>query len=111
MKTKGSTSKAIIFNTYNKYHSMVNMSYSELYAWSKTPCSKKASLSREPIRRNLRLLKKPREKWTMKDVRDANKTISYLSRAKKIKSKNIVDDCGLTRNEIALANWGYNSRK
>ena len=39
----------IIDEVYKKYHDTVNMSYSELEAWSKTECSKKASLDRGPI--------------------------------------------------------------
>lgn len=94
---------------YNKYHESVNMSYSELLAWSKTPCSKKASLSRDPIKRNLHLLKTPKSKWGNKEFTWANKTISYLARAKKIKSNNYVPGCNMTKNEIALKNWAYDS--
>jgi hypothetical protein len=95
-----------IEEVYYKYHNLVNMSYSELLEWSKTECSKKASLSREPINRNLRLLKKRKSEWNSSDIPKANKTISYLSRAKKIKSTKEI--CGgYTKNEIALKNWGY----
>lgn len=92
---------------YPKYKKAVNMTYTELFIWNKNPLSKKASLSREPIRRNLRLLKKPRKDWDFKDIIDAKKTISYLARAKKIKRAKDIPKNILTRNEIALRNWAY----
>lgn len=100
--------KDYIDKIWHKYKKVTNMTYTELLIWSKKPISKLASISREPIKRNLRLLKKPKYKWTMRDVRDANKTISYLARAKKIKRGKVIAK-GLTKNEIALKNWAYNS--
>lgn len=95
---------------YKKYKNAVNMTYTELLIWSKNPLSKKASLSREPIKRNLRLLKKNKSDWTARDITGANKTISYLARAKKIKSSNYIQG-NITRNDIALRNWAYDSFK
>lgn len=86
------------------------MSYSELLKWSKTDCSKKASLDRKPIKRNLMLLYTPKSNWGKYQVREANKVISYLARAKKIKSSKVICN-GYTRNEIALKNWAYNIKK
>jgi len=60
-----------IGKVYTKYHQTVNMSASELEEWSKNPCSKKASVSRAPIKRNLRLLRKKREDWTKVDATSA----------------------------------------
>ena len=95
---------------YRKYKSMVNMTYSELLRWSLTDCSKKASLTRKPIQRNLMLLSTPKNKWTSRQLTEANKVISYLARAKKIKSSKIVCS-GYTKNEIALKNWAFDVRK
>ena len=92
---------------YSKYKKAVNMTYTELKIWSKNKTSFKASLSRKPITINLGLLKKNKNDWTSKDIRNANKTISYLARAKKIKRKKGVPRNVLTLNEIALRNWGY----
>lgn len=100
----------IIDRVYRKYKKVTNMSYNEFLIWSKNPLSKKASLSREPIRRNLRLLKKNKSDWDLQDVKAANKTISYLARAKKIKSKNFIKG-KLTKNDIALRNWAYDKFK
>lgn len=100
---------------FSKYQDATNMGYQELLQWSKNPLSRKASIGREAIRRNLRLKKKDKDQWTRKDVRDANKAVSYLARAKQITGDNNVTidgkDSGYTKNEIALKNWAYNSRK
>ena len=99
-----------IEEVYNKYYSLVNMSYSEFFNWSKNPCSKKASLTREPIRRNLYILSLNKDQWNNNICKKALKTISYLSRATKIKSTK-EEACGYTRNEIALKNWAYDIKK
>lgn len=99
--------KSELDKVYSKYKNSVNMTYTELLIWSKNPKSKEASLSREPITRNLRLLRKAKKDWTSKDIRGANKTISYLARAKKIKRAKGVPRKELTRNEKALRSWGY----
>lgn len=104
------TDKKLINKTRKKYKKYVNMTYTELFIWSKKPISKLASISREPIMRNLKLLKKKVSDWTMKDIKGANKTISYIARAKKIPRGKVIAK-GLTRNEIALRNWGFDSFK
>jgi hypothetical protein len=52
---------------YAKYRQTVNMSHSELKRWAESDDSKKASLDRSPIERNLRLLNKPKAKWQETD--------------------------------------------
>ena len=94
-------------SVYSKYKNSTNMSYSELNKWSKNPCSTKASIGRTAINRNLNLLSTPKSQWTQQDITEANKAISYLARAKTIKSNNNVPGCNMTRNEIALKNWAY----
>lgn len=96
---------------YSKYKKATNMSYTELKIWSKNKKSREASLNRKPIIRNLRLLKKRKSNWTTKDIQEANKTISYLARAKKIKRKKGVPKDQLTPNEIAMRNWGFDVYK
>lgn len=101
---------------FTKYKESVNMSASELESWSNTECSKKASLDRSPITRNLRLLKTKKSDWTNKDITDANKTISFIARMKaNLGGENIVktDDgkeCG-TKAYISLKNWAYDNNK
>ena len=91
--------------TYKKYKKSTNMTASELRAWANNPCSKKASLSRSPIKRNLRLLSKQKSKWITKDYKDAQRTINYLNQSKGIKEGTNVKGCNLTKNEIARRNW------
>lgn len=94
--------------TYEKYHQSVNMSYSELKNWSENPCSKKASLNRSPIKRNLYLLSIPKSEWGRKEITWAKKTISFIARHKgQPEGKNISKDCPYSKRFIALANWAY----
>lgn len=99
-----------IDRTYKKYKGKVNMTFTELKIWSKNLCSKKASLNRKPIKRNLRLLKKNKSDWNMNDVQDAKKTISFISRMKKVKPGKIVCK-NLSKRDISLLNWGFNPYK
>jgi len=101
-----------ISEVYTKYHATVNMGYSALKSWSENPCSRVASLSRGPINRNLRLLSKKRDEWTMSDVRSANRTISFVSRMKGVQDgKPMKTKDGKTcesKRSISLKNWAYN---
>ena len=80
-----------IDETYSKYKDKTNMSYTELLIWSKNPASKLASLDRSPIRRNLRLLKKPKKDWTALDVKEVSGKLS--------------------KRDISLLNWAFNPFK
>ena len=104
------SNKSELDEVYSKYKKAVNMTFTELKIWSKNPVSKKASLSRKPITRNLGLLSKNKSQWTSKEIKNANRTISYLARAKGIEKKfkkNNPKDKSLTPNRIALRNWGF----
>ena len=105
-----------IKNTFKRFNRITNMSLQELRIWKNNKASKKASLSRTPINRVIRLKSKLLKDWSLTDVRDANKVISYISRARKIKTsrprkERLVKGTKLTKNEIALRNWGYNTFK
>lgn len=101
-----------IDEVYSKYHATVNMGYSALKSWAENPCSKVASLSRGPINRNLSLLSKKKTEWTMSDVRSANRTISFVSRMKGVKTgeptKTPDGKTCEAKNIISLKNWAYN---
>lgn len=101
----------IINEVYAKYHDTVNMSYSELEAWSKTDCSKLASLDRSPIIRNLNLLSKKKSEWGATEVKSANKTISFVSRMKNMEQGQPVSDKCPSKRDISLKNWAYNPKK
>lgn len=105
------TSQKRIDAAYKAYHEAVNMSASELEAWAKTECSKKASLNRSPITRNLRILRTPKSEWTMSTVRSANRTVSFISRMKGAEQgEPAVKGCPSKR-DISLRNWAYNPSK
>lgn len=101
-----------ISEVYKKYHQTVNMGYNALKSWAENPCSKVASLSRGPINRNLKLLSKSKEQWTMADVRSANRTISFVSRMKGAeqgeKTKTRDGKSCPSKRDISLKNWAYN---
>ena len=101
----------IVNEVYAKYHNTVNMSYSELEAWSKTDCSKLASLDRSPITRNLNLLSKKKSEWGSTEVKSANKTISFVSRMKNMEQGQPVSDKCPSKRDISLKNWAYNPKK
>lgn len=96
---------------FSKYHQTVNMSASELERWSNTDCSKKASLDRSPITRNLRLLRKKKADWTANDIKDANRTISFVSRMRGAEQGKPVSEGCPSKRDISLKNWAYNPSK
>ncbi len=96
---------------FAKYKANINMSYSELLAWSKTEDSKKASLDRSPITRNLELLSTPKDKWTEKHIAWANKTIGFNSRMSKMPQGKPITGSKYSKRDISLRNWAYNPNK
>lgn len=96
-----------IAEAYKRYHEEVNMGPEKLRAWAKNPCSSKASLSREPINRNLRILETPREEWTLATARSAMRTVSFVSRMKgSEQGKPAAKGCPSKR-DISLRNWAF----
>ncbi|MDW8293262.1 MAG: hypothetical protein RML84_09255 [Anaerolineae bacterium] len=95
---------------YRKYHELVNMSASELERWAESPCSRKASLTRAPIRRNLHLLRTPKEEWGAKELEWAKRTISFISRMRGMPNGEPVSEGCPSARDIALMNWGYRPR-
>ena len=101
-----------IAETFKEYKASVNMSYSQLKDWSETKCSKKASLGRDAVNRNLKLLSKKKADWTSNDATEARKAIAYIARARKQKQgKNVSKECPYSKNYIALKNWAYDRNK
>jgi hypothetical protein len=103
--------KEIVDEVYAKYHDTINMSYSELEAWSETRCSKLASLDRSPINRNLRLLSTKKADWGANEVKAANRTISFVSRMKNMEQGEPVNKECPSKRDISLKNWAYNPNK
>lgn len=104
-----------IDEVYSKYHSLVNMSASELETWSENECSKNASLDRSPIARNLRLLRTPKSEWGQTEVTQANRTISFVSRMKGAEqgeaTKTSDGKSCPSKRDISLKNWAYDPNK
>ena len=101
-----------IDETFKEYKASVNMSYSELKRWSETECSKKASIGRTAINRNLTLLSKKKADWTSANATEARKAIAYIARARKQpQGKNVSKDCPYSKKYIALKNWAYDRNK
>ena len=99
-----------IAEAYKAYHEAVNMSASELREWAATECSKAASVSREPIGRNVRLLDTPRDKWTAATATSAMKTVSFVARMKG--NEQGPEVCGgWSKRDISLKNWAFDPRK
>jgi len=101
----------IVDEVYKKYHDTVNMSYSELEAWSETKCSRLASLDRSPINRNLKLLSTQKADWGASEVKSANRTISFVSRMKNMEQGEPVNKECPSKRDISLKNWAYNPNK
>ena len=100
---------------YDDYMSAVNMTYSELKAWSETECSTLASLDRSPIERNLELLSTNKDEWTNKHFEWAGKTIAFINRMRENTAGDLLtdsngNDCGSKRT-ISLKNWAYDPNK
>lgn len=104
-----------IASRYDDYMSAVNMTYSELKAWSETECSTLASLDRSPIERNLELLSTNKDEWTNKHFEWAGKTIAFINRMRENTAGDLLtdsngNDCGSKRT-ISLKNWAYDPNK
>lgn len=100
---------------YDDYMSAVNMTYSDLKAWSETECSTLASLDRSPIERNLELLSTNKDEWTTKHFEWAGKTIAFINRMRENTAGDLLTDsngneCGSKRT-ISLKNWAYDPNK
>ena len=100
---------------YDDYMNAVNMTYSELKAWSETECSQLASLDRGPINRNLELLQTNKADWNDSHYEDAGKTIAFINRMRENSAGDILEDsngnvCGSKRT-ISLLNWAYDPNK
>lgn len=109
---KNAFSQEEIDETYTEYKKSVNMSYSELKRWSENKCSRKASLGRDAINRNLKLLSKKKADWTSNDATEARKAIAYIARAiKQPQGKDVSKECPYSKNYIALKNWAYDRNK
>lgn len=103
--------KTQIHNIYKKYNDTTNMSFSELLKWGNNPCSKKASVDRQPIKRNLLLLGTPKKGWTKWHANEAKKMLSFEARHSKGKTGKEVKGCGISKRTISRKNWAVDPNK
>lgn len=103
--------KQQINTIYDKYKKSTNMTYVELLKWSKNPCSEEASIGRDAINRNLKLLGTPRNLWTAQHAREAQKAISFNARMSEVDAGKIVKGCGISKRTISLKNWALDPNK
>lgn len=87
------------------------MSFSEFLDWSNKPCSRKASVNRAPIKRNLILLGTPKEGWTDWHVKEARKMLSFEARHKKGIAGKKVPGCNISKRTIGRKNWAVDPNK
>ena len=97
---------------YSKWSDTVNMTASELREWSGNPCSREASVDPTAvIERNLNLLETNKSDWGEDEIKDANRTISFINRMKPNSPDGDASDgangCP-TDWAISLLNWAYN---
>ena len=104
--------EALIESVYINYKRTINMNFTELLGWARNPISKFAYFSRRELRHNLELLKTPKNKWNMKHVRWANKTISFIKRFKNIKTgKPLSKNCPYSKKTLNLKNRAFDPNK
>jgi hypothetical protein len=108
---------------YKKWKELINMSPSEIQKFLDSEDGKKAGLSqkeaskekikmgRDSARAIIRMLKRPRDKWTDNDWEWMNRQISFISRMKGVKGKLRDKDGNPTRKLLALKVWGHNPEK
>jgi len=98
-------------SVYSEWQDTVNMTAGQLRQWSENPCSREASVRPSfVIRRNLRLLEKPKSEWTQNDVEDARRTISFINRMSAQRPTAPRDGPNGCPSPwaISLMNWAYN---
>lgn len=97
-----------IDEAYKKFKSVVNMSKSAIERWAESPCSKKASLSRAPIKRVIKLLETKKEDWTSASASQGLKVYGFVSRMKNAEQgKPMSEECKMSKRDASLMNWGH----
>ncbi len=94
---------------FSRWKPLANMTAGELKRWAQNECSRKASLDPAAvIKRNLDLLETPKSSWTQKQVRAANRAISFIERMRGVEDgKPAAEGCPSKR-VISLRNWAHN---
>ena len=92
---------------YKEFQDSVNMTLNQFKDWSRTECSRRASVDRKPIERVMHLLSTPKSEWGLKEFDEAGKVVSFIARMKGNAAGPPVPGCGMSKKTISLLNWGY----
>lgn len=104
---------------YDAFHSLVNMSASEIQKWGESECANLASrtedggLGGDKVRKRvIRLLGTKLEDWNSQDFADAGDVVGFISRMSKMEQGEPAREGCPSKRDISLLNWGHNpSRK
>lgn len=95
-----------------EFNENVNMTLGEARAWKETEASKKASLSREPIRDGIKLLEQKKEgDWRdvddgFNEFEEAEQLNNFVNRMSGMEDGEDVNErIGMSKRDISLANW------
>lgn len=96
-------------DVYDRWKLWTNMTAKQLQSWAKSPVSRMASVDPAAvIKRNLRLLETPKERWTPLDVKDAKRTISFNARMSGVEQGgNVSKKIPFSKRDISLINWAF----
>lgn len=92
---------------YQEFNTTVNMTAAELREWGDHACSDEASVKPEAVRQRLiRLLETPKQDWGDKEINEAERVVSYITRVRDLEPGDGPEGCPSDR-DISLMNWGY----
>jgi HK97 family phage prohead protease len=103
---------------YDNFHSLVNMSASEIQKWGESECSNLASrtedggLGGDKVRKRvIRLLGTKLEDWNSQDFADAGDVVGFISRMSNMEQGEPVREGCPSKRDISLLNWGHNPNR
>jgi HK97 family phage prohead protease len=103
---------------YDAFHSLVNMSASEITKWGESECSNLASrtedggLGGDKVRKRvIRLLGTKLEDWNSQDFADAGDVVGFISRMSNMEQGEPVREGCPSKRDISLLNWGHNPNR
>jgi len=97
---------------YSNWSDAVNMTASQLERWADHPCADTASRDPSAVReRNMRLLETNKSDWDSTDIKDAKRTVSFISRMRGQRPESPAEggkgSCP-SKWAVSLLNWAYN---
>lgn len=101
--------KEEIDEAYRNWRDVTNMTVNDLERWKEHPASRRASLSRAPIIRQLHLLTTPKKDWTGREVTSARRVYSFVQRMRNgEQGEDISKRFPISKRDVSLLNWGHN---